>query len=148
MTRRLLTLGLSLAAVIAISGCASGSDGQSEESSAAGDAPPGECRGVPADTVDSIVEGANQYTITPESSAAVSSGVDEFPDLVAIRFTSEGNTTEPVVGVWATTIDGPGMIMSANAVADLFTDWPAESTIATWGEDHPGVMAAKGCLDE
>lgn len=141
MNRRYAALTLALAA-IAITGCSS-SDPQPTETSAGAS----QCQDVSAELMAAIAEGANQIPIEPVAAAAIEW---ESPlgagYLVAMSFTDDDGNSP--TGLWAVSSleasDAPP-ILSADPMADLYTDWPHEVKGA---ELDPGAAGdtAKECL--
>lgn len=126
----------SAAAIVTLTGCGS-------------DEPELECVDVQAAVADTITEGANEYAIEPTGRlGAVKSPQMEDAYIVAMEFHVEG-VEDADVGVWALpNLDGSGPVMSVDALADGFTDWPNEINGHAFDVTEPGVEDAKLCLEQ
>jgi len=96
------------------------------------------------DTGAAIAEGANDTPITPVDAKAVQSETSEVY-YVAVTFTIPADDEEST-GIWATDdLDG-GTILSVDALAKEFTDWPDAE--AAFGITYPndGTDAAEACV--
>lgn len=112
----------------------------------------GACVRVNAQWASRVVEGMKSDVgpVTIRRSGAVRSPDFQKVWFIAIRFDAVGAPGS--VGVWATNGDpasarSTGIVMSVDAFAQAFTDWPrADKSDARISKTDPGAAAAKACL--
>lgn len=162
MTRYLAPLAVLTLASLA--GCSSSTPAPTDDAPPAAESPASTPAAEPApeaapalDCLDvdpaypvQVLAGAQDDTgaLTPVGAAAFRSPDHAEAYLVAIRFEAAG--VDPQVGVWATNrLDGSGVTMSVDGIAQAFTVWPdASSTDADIDAASPGVDEALECLGD
>lgn len=111
--------------------------------------PPADCLAVGQTMAEGILTG--ETAAGPVS--AVRASAFRSPDFenvyfIAVEFTLSG--AENVVGVWASNSleRGGGIILSADAFAKEFSDWPdAETTSAAISPADPSIRKARDCVE-
>lgn len=108
------------------------------------DEPAADCIDAAA-TGDRIAEGANDIPITPVETKAVQSE-DSDVYYVAMTFTLDGVDDEESTGVWTTNDLENGSILSVDALAKQFTDWPDAEQAFDISYPNDGTKAAESCI--
>lgn len=108
-----------------------------------------DCIEVPEDAKSMIAEGANKLAISPGAAGAVKSKTFKDVTIVAMDFTAPDGAS--ATGVWAVSgnlHDGRAVnvVMSVDAMAAEFTDWPNKVNGRELDVTEDGVTEAKACL--
>ena len=104
------------------------------------------CVDIPASTVEQIASGANDTPITITNAAGVPHPTEPDYYFVAANFTTPG-IDKPETGVWMVKgLEGSGITLAADGMAQQFTDWPGQMNGHTFNVTEPGVKEAKACL--
>lgn len=122
--------------VLGVTGCGSSeADGKAD------------CLEVSGGMTKAILSATNTTPLKLVAASAVKSSEHNKAYYIAIRFTTRGVDDDE--GVWASnSLDpGSGVIMSVDAIAKEFTDWPdASTTDAAMSSTDQGAKDALSCL--
>lgn len=107
-----------------------------------------DCLDVPADTIERIVEGANDLPIEPIAAAAVRSESFKDMNIVAMSFTWPDG--EESTGIWGYSgeMGQPGTILAIDGYAANSTDWPHEVNGEKLTSNEDGATEAVWCLSQ